>query len=138
MNTTSFPPSTERPDRSNRYNIDTSLVSNAVALQKESTSFEKQYNHASKHAFKQNANVSYDVEDKRLFLTLNNKKTKLTEKTETAANDLASHDTFAIASLSNDDYTIPSSFNHEEFLKKLEERNNKLRSEIETLYNQKI
>ena len=61
-----------------------------------------------------NVNVSYDVGDERVFPTLNNKKTKTTE---TPTNDLASHATLTTASLSNDDYTIQSSFGHDEFLK---------------------
>ena len=63
---------------------------------------------------------------------INNKKIKTTEP---AANDLASHATLTTASLSNDDYTIQSSFNHDDFLKQMEENNNKLRSEIKTSYN---
>ena len=63
---------------------------------------------------------------------INNKKIKTTEP---AANDLASYAALTTASLSNDDYTIQSSFNHDDFLKQMEENNNKVRSEIETSYN---
>ena len=56
-------PSIKRSDCSNRYNINTALVSYATSLQYESTPHEQQYNHAPKHAFKRNANVSYDVDN---------------------------------------------------------------------------
>ena len=74
INNTTFSPSTERHGRSNRYNINTVLVSYATSLQKESTPREQQYNHEPNHVFKRNVNVSYDVEDERVFPTLNNKK----------------------------------------------------------------
>ena len=135
INNTLFLPIIERPCRSNRYNINNTLVSYADALQKESTPREQQYNHAPKHAFKRNVNVSYNIEDERVFPTLNNKKIRTIE---TPANDLVFHATLTTASLSNDDYTIHSSFSHDEFLKQMEEKNNKLRSEIETSYNQEI
>ena len=37
INNTTFPPNTERPGRSNRYNVNTALVSHAASLQKEYT-----------------------------------------------------------------------------------------------------
>ena len=53
------------------------------------------------------------------FPTLNNKKTKTTE---TATNDLAFHAIINTESLSYDDFTIQSSFNHEKFLIQIEEK----------------
>ena len=73
INNTTFPPSIERPGRSNHYNINTSLVSYAATLQKESTTREQQYHHAPKYAFKQYVDISYNVEDERLFPTLKKK-----------------------------------------------------------------
>ena len=94
--------------------INSALVLNAAALQKESTPREQQYNQAPKHVFKQNLKVSYDVEDEMVFPTLNNNKT---ETTKTPTNDLTSHATLTTSSLSSDDYKIHSSFNHDKFLK---------------------
>ena len=115
INNTTFPPSIERPGRSNHYNINTSLVSYAATLQKESTTREQQYHHAPKYAFKQYVDISYNVEDERLFPTLK-------KKTEIPTNDLASHATLTTSSLSNDDNTIQLSFNHDEFLKQMKKR----------------
>ena len=71
INNTTFLNSIERSGRSNRYSIDTALVSYTAALQKESTPRDQQYHHAPKNAFKRNFNVSYDVEDERVLPTLN-------------------------------------------------------------------
>ena len=56
-------PSIKRSGCSNCYNINTALVSYATSLQYESTPHKQQYNHAPKHVFKRNANVSYDVDN---------------------------------------------------------------------------
>ena len=69
------------------------------------------------------------------FSPNNNKKTKTAEP---ATNDLVSNATLTTEFLSNDDYTLQPSFNHDEFLKQVEEKNNKLHNEIETSYNNEI
>ena len=76
INNTTFLPNIERPDRSNRYNINTALVSYATTLQKKSIPREQKYNHAPNHAFKRKVNISYDVEDERVSPKLNNNKTR--------------------------------------------------------------
>ena len=54
INETSFSHGVECPGRSNRYNINTALISYTVAQQKESTPSNVHYHHVPSHTFKRN------------------------------------------------------------------------------------
>ena len=67
---------TEIPGRSNRYNINSSLVTYAAALQKESTSSTIQLLQPPQNAYKRHIRVSYDIENRASFPVIGNKKKK--------------------------------------------------------------
>ena len=69
---TLFPKSqTERLDRSNRYNINSFLVTYAAALQKESTI---QFLNSPQNAYTRHTRASYDIENEVSFPVIDNKK----------------------------------------------------------------
>ena len=115
INETLFPESqTERPGRSNRHNINASLVSYDAALQKESTLFTIQFLQPPQNAYKRHIRASYDIENTKSFPNIENKKKKYSTSIVTTTND-----TTATASITNDESTIISTFSHDDFLKML-------------------
>ena len=73
-----FPDSqTERPGRSNRHNINASLVSYAAALQKVSTPSTIQFLQPPQNAYKRHIRASHDIENTKSFPNTKNKKKKI-------------------------------------------------------------
>ena len=103
---------TEIPGRSNRYNINSSLVTYAAALQKESTSSTIQLLQPPQNAYKSHIRVSYDIENGASFPVIDNKKKKNSPTILPVSND-----TSATATITNDESTIVSSFPHDDFKK---------------------
>ena len=118
INETLFPDSqTERPGRSNRHNINASLVSYAAAFQKESTTSTIQFLQPPHNAYKRHIRASYDIENTKSFPNIENKKKKYSPSIVTTSND-----TSATVSITNDESTIISTFSHDDFLKMLEKK----------------
>ena len=114
---------TERPGRSNRHNINASLVSYAAALQKESTPSIIQFLQPPQNDYKRHIRASYDIENTKSFLNIENKKKKYSTSIVTTSND-----TSATASITNDESTIISTFSHDDFLKNARKKQHFLQS----------
>ena len=130
INDTLFPDSqTERPGRSNRHNINTTLVSYVEALQKESTPSTIQFLQPPQNAYKRHIRASYDIENTKSFPNLENKKKKYSTSIVNTTND-----TTATASITNDESTIISSFSHDDFLKMLKKKQLILQSRDRSIF----
>ena len=119
INETLFPDyQTERPGRSNKYNINSSLVTYAAALQKESTYSTIQFIKPPHNAYKRPNRVSYDLDNDAFFPVIDNKKNKSSPKQQASEYNTTS----AIASVTNDVSTIVLPFYHDDFLKMLDKK----------------
>ena len=131
---TLFPDSqTERPGRSNRHNINDSLVSYAAALQKESTPSTIQFLQPPQNAYKRHIRASYDIENDTSFPTIENKKKKHSSSITHDTNN-----TSATASITNVESTTVSTFSHDDFLKMLEKNNTSFKEEIEASFKHEV
>ena len=81
INETLFPDSqTERPGRSNIHNINSSLVTYTVALQKESTPFTIQSLKPPQTSYTRHIRASCNIKNEAKFPVIDNKKKKLSPK----------------------------------------------------------
>ena len=134
INETLFPDSqTEIPSKSNRLNINSSLVTYDVALQKENTPSTIQFIQPPQNAYTRHIRASYDIENETPFPVIEHKKKKQSTKHITDLND-----TSTTASITNDDSTLASSFSHEDFLKILETNSTQFKADIEGPFNMKF
>ena len=118
INETLFPDSqTEKPGRSNRHNINASLVTYAAALQKEPPTSTIQFLQPPQNTYKRHIHASYDIENEASFPDINNKKKRHSTTTIIDLNE-----TSATESITNDESTIVSTFSHDDFLKMLEKK----------------
>ena len=77
INNTIFPDSQiDKLGRSNRHNINSVLVSCAVALQKEATPTTIQFHNPPQYTVKRHIRASYDLDNPNTFPTIGNKKGK--------------------------------------------------------------
>ena len=135
INDTIFPDSKiDKPSRSNRHNINSVLVSYAVALQKEAILTTIQFHNPPQHTVNRHIRASYDVDNPNTFPTIGNKKGKNSTKTS----DIHSTTTNTTTSISNEKSTNVSNFSHDDFLKMLDANNNSFKKELESSFKNKV